>query len=269
MSKPFKRILFTGAAGNLGKRVRERLHEFADIVRLSDLNDFGPAGPNEEVVLCDLGDRDAVMRLCEGVDAILHFGGVSTEVEWAPIMRGNIQGLVNLYEAVHKLGIRRVVFASSNHTMGMYPTTQQVDATMPTRPDGYYGLSKVFGEQLSRWYWDRFGIETVCLRIGFCFPEPATYRQMCCWLSLDDLVHLLHRSLVTPRVGHTIAFGVSNNPGRWWDDRHSRHLAYQPKDSSAQFADKIPQTPDWSDMDDVTLNHQGGAFLNAGPKYVP
>jgi uronate dehydrogenase len=269
MNKPFKRILFTGAAGNLGKRVRERLHEFADIVRLSDLNDFGPAGPNEEVVLCDLGDRDAVLRLCEGVDAILHFGGVSTEVEWAPIMQGNIQGMVNLYEAVHKLGIRRVVFASSNHTMGMYPTTERVDATMPTRPDGYYGLSKVFGEQLSRWYWDRFGVETVCLRIGFCFPEPTTYRQMCCWLSLDDLVHLLHRSLVTPRVGHTIAFGVSNNPGRWWDDRHSRHLCYQPKDSSAQFADRIPQTPDWSDMDDVTLKHQGGAFLNAGPKYVP
>jgi uronate dehydrogenase len=152
--------------------------------------------------------------------------------------------------------------------MDMCPTTQLVDAAMPTRPDRYYGV-KVFGEQLSRWYWDRFGIETVCLRIGFCFPEPATCRQMCCWLSLNDLVHLLHRSLVTPRVGHTIAFGVSNNPGRWWDDRHSRHLAYQPKDSPAQFAHNFPTAPDWSDMDDPTLKHQGGAFLNVGPKYRP
>src|SRR5690606_33682235 len=80
MTKPFKRILFTGAAGNLGRRLREHLHQFADIVRLSDMADCGPAGPGEEVVQCDLADRDAVFRMCEGVDAILHFGGVSTEV---------------------------------------------------------------------------------------------------------------------------------------------------------------------------------------------
>jgi uronate dehydrogenase len=271
MSKPFKRILFTGAAGGLGRRLREHLHQFADIVRLADLADIGPAGPGEEVVQCDLADRDAVMKMCEGVDAIIHFGGVSTEVEFEPIMNGNILGMVNLYEAVHKLGIRRVVFASSNHTMGMYKTTDTVDAGMPTRPDGYYGLSKVFGEQISRYYWDRFGIETVCLRIGFCFPEPTTHRQLATWLSLDDLVQLLRRSLITPRVGHTITFGVSDNPGKWWDDRHARFLAYKPKDSSLQFSDQVyAQTGvDWNDMEDVTLKFQGGPFLNNGPKYRP
>ena len=101
------------------------------------------ARPAQEVVLCDLADREQVIRMCEGVDAILHFGGVSTKVEFAPIMQANILGLVSLYEAVHKLGIRRVVFASSNHTMGMYQTSERVDAGMPTRADGYYGLSKV------------------------------------------------------------------------------------------------------------------------------
>lgn len=267
MSKPFKRILFTGAGGNLGRRLRERLHEFADIVRLADVADIGPAGPGEEVVQCDLADRDQVMRMCEGVDAILHFGGVSTEVEFALIMQANILGMVNLYEAVHKLGIRRVVFASSNHTMGMYPTCERVDAAMLPRADGYYGLSKVWGENLSRYYWDRFGIETVCLRIGFCFPEPGTHRQMVTWLSLDDLVELLRRSLVTPRVGHTIAFGVSSNPGSWWDDRHSRHLAFVAKDSSAQFLDKLPTEVTYPAPDDLTTFLQGGPFLNIGPKY--
>ncbi|BDT58549.1 uronate dehydrogenase [Massilia varians] len=267
MSKPFKRILFTGAGGNLGRRLRERLHAFADIVRLADVADIGPAGPNEEVVQCDLADREQVMRMCEGVDAILHFGGVSTEVEFAPIMQANILGMVNLYEAVHKLGIRRVVFASSNHTMGMYPTSERVDAGMLPRADGYYGLSKVWGENLSRYYWDRFGIETVCLRIGFCFPEPATHRQMVTWLSLDDLVELLRRSLVTPRVGHTIAFGVSSNPGSWWDARHSRHLAFVAKDSSAQFQDKLPLEVAYPPADDLTTYLQGGPFLNIGPKY--
>jgi uronate dehydrogenase len=269
MTKPFRRILFTGAAGNLGRRLREHLHQFADVVRLADLTDAGPAGPGEEVVQCDLADRDSVMKMCEGVDAILHFGGVSTEEAFLPIMNANILGIANLYEAVHKLGIRRVVFASTNHTMGLYKTTDRVDATMPTRPDGYYGLSKVYGEQLSRYYWDRFGIETVCLRIGYCWPEPTNYRQMVTWLGLDDLVQLLRRSLLTPRVGHTIAFGISDNPGKWWDDTHSRHLAYKPVQSSSQFADRIKQDLNWEDMEDITLTFQGGVFLNNGPKYRP
>jgi uronate dehydrogenase len=269
MKKPFKRILFTGAAGNLGIRLRERLHEFADIVRLADMADLGPARPGEEVVRCDLANRDEVFRMCEGVDAILHFGGVSTEQEFEPIMQANILGLANLYEAVHKLGIQRVVFASSNHTMGMYKTTDLVDASMPARPDGYYGVSKVFGESLSRYYWDRFGIETVCLRIGYCWPEPSNYRQMVLWLGLDDLVQLLRRSLLTPRVGHTIAFGISDNPGRWWDNRHASHLAYRPTQSSGAFAHLFSEAADCADPDDITLTHQGGVFLTHGPKYKP
>jgi uronate dehydrogenase len=272
MSKPFKRILFTGAAGNLGGRLRARLHEFADVVRLSDIVDagaFGELAAHEEYVQCDLAERDAVLRMCEGVDAILHFGGVSTEQEFAPIMQANILGIVNLYEAVHKLGIRRVVFASSNHTMGMYKSTDLVDATMPTRPDGYYGISKVFGEQVSRYYWDRFGVETVCIRIGYCWPEATNYRQMCTWLSLDDLVQLLHRSLTTPRVGHTITFGISDNPGKWWDDRHASFLCYRPKDSSTRFAHNLPKTMTFPPADDITTFFQGGVFLNNGPKYKP
>jgi uronate dehydrogenase len=267
MTKPFKRILFTGAAGNLGRRLRDHLQQFADVVRLTDAVDFGPAREGEEVMLGDLGKREDVFKMCEGVDAILHFGGVSTEQPFEPIMNANILGTVNLYEAVHKLGIKRVVFASSNHVMGMYPTTTQVDASMPTRADGYYGLSKVWGEALSRFYWDRFGIETVCVRIGFCFPEPTTHRQMNTWLALDDMVELLRRSLTVPCVGHTIAFGVSDNPGRWWDDRHSRFLGYSPKHSSEQFPEPLQGAVDYSTSEDITLKFQGGPFLNNGPKY--
>ncbi len=267
MSKPFKRILLTGAAGGLGRQLREPIKAFADIVRLSDLADVGPAGEGEEVVLCDLADRDAVMALCEGVDAILHFGGVSTEQPFAPIMQANILGVANLYEAVHKQGVKRVIFASSNHTMGLYKTTDLVDASMPLRPDGYYGVSKVFGESLSRYYWDRFGIETVCIRIGSCFPEPANPRMMITYLSLDDLVELLRCSLVAPRVGHTITFGVSNNSAKWYDDRHSRHLGYVAKDSSAKFAHKFPDSGSYAPADDITITYQGGGFLLTGPQY--
>lgn len=267
MTKPFKRILMTGAAGGLGRQLRQRVQAFADTVRLADLADLGPAGEGEEIVQCDLADREAVLRMCEGVEAILHFGGVSTETAFEPIMNANILGMVNLYEAVHRHGVKRVIFASSNHTMGMYKTTDLVDAGMPLRPDGYYGVSKVFGESLSRYYWDRFGIETVCIRIGSCFPEPANLRMMTTYISLDDLVELLRCSLVAPRVGHTIAFGVSDNKGRWWDDRHAAFLGFKPKDSSARFAELFPDSGTYPAPDDMTATFQGGAFLLAGPRY--
>ncbi len=267
MSKPFKRILLTGAAGGLGRQLRDRIKPWADVVRISDLADCGPAREGEEVVQCDLADKAAVLALMDGVDAVLHFGGISVEAPFEAIMQANLLGVANLYEAVHKAGVKRVVFASSNHTMGYYKTTDLVDADMPPRPDGMYGISKVFGESMARFYYDRFGIETVCLRIGSCFPEPANKRMMVTWLSLDDLVEALRCSLFAPRVGHTIAFGVSDNPAKWWDDRKSRHLGFVAKDSSTQFNGMFPDSGEYAPADDVTITYQGGGFLLNTPQY--
>ncbi len=267
MTKPFKRILLTGAAGGLGRQLRERIKPWADVVVLSDLADAGPAGEGEEVIQCDLADKAAVLKLMEGVEAVLHFGGISVEAPFEDINQANIIGVANLYEAVHKCGVKRVVFASSNHTMGYYKTTDLVDAEMPLRPDGMYGISKVFGEAMSRFYYDRFGIETVCLRIGSCFPEPKDKRMMSTYLSLDDLVEALRCSLFARRVGHTIAFGVSDNDSVWWDDRHARHLGFVPKDSSAKFAHKFPDSAEYPAKDDVTTIYQGGGFLLTTPQY--
>lgn len=265
--KPFKRILLTGAAGGLGKILRERIGQWATVVRLSDLASMEPAREGEEVVQCDLADKAAVLALMEGVDAVLHFGGISTEAPFDAIMQANILGVANLYEAIHKAGVRRVVFASSNHTMGYYKTTDLVDASMPTRPDSFYGVSKCFGEQLSRYYYDRFGIETVCLRIGSSFPEPINKRMMSTYFSYDDLVESLRCALFAPRVGHTIAFGVSDNDSQWWDDSYARHLGFRARDSSAKFAHLFPDTSAYPDPDDVTTIFQGGGFLLNGPQY--
>lgn len=201
--KPFKRILMTGAAGGLGKVLRDRIKPWAEIVRLSDIADMGEARPGEELVQCDLSDKAAVMKLMEGVDAVLHFGGISTEAPFEAIMQANILGVANLYEAAYKQGVKRLMFASSNHAIGYYKTTDMLDANMPTRPDSMYGISKVFGEQMSRYYYDRFGMETVCIRIGSSFPQPANKRMMSTYLSYDDLTELLrcscsHRALVIP-----------------------------------------------------------------------
>lgn len=263
--KPFKRILMTGAAGGLGKVLRDRIKPWAEVVRLSDIADMGEARPGEELVQCDLSDKAAVMRLLEGVDAVLHFGGISTEAPFEAIMQANILGVANLYEAAHKQGVKRMMFASSNHAIGYYKTTDMLDANMPTRPDSMYGISKVFGEQMSRYYYDRFGIETVCIRIGSSFPEPANKRMMSTYLSYDDLTELLRCSLFAPRVGHTIVFGMSDNDSVWWDNRYAAHLGYRPKDSSAKFAHLFPDTSDFPAKDDVTTIYQGGKFLLDGP----
>ena len=264
---PFKRILQTGAAGGLGTVLRERIKPWAEVVRLSDVAEMAPAGPGEEVVQCDLADKEAVLALLDGVDAVLHFGGISTEKPFEPIMQANILGVANLYEALHKAGTRRVVFASSNHAIGYHPVTTVLDADSPTRPDSYYGLSKVFGEQIARYYYDRFGIETVCVRIGSSFPEPANKRMMSTYLSYDDLTELLRCSLFAPRVGHTIVYGVSDNDSTWWDNRLASHLGYKPKDSSAKFAHLFPDSSEFPARDDVTTMYQGGKFLLDGPQY--
>jgi uronate dehydrogenase len=265
--KPFRRILLTGAAGGLGKVLRERITAWADIVRLSDRADLGQAGPGEEIVYCDLADRDAMLALLEGVDAVLHFGGVSVEDRWDPILQANIVGVKNLYEAAHKAGVKRIVFASSNHAIGFHPTTTLLDADSPTRPDGYYGLSKVFGEQVSRYYYDRFGLETVCIRIGSAFPEPKTRRMMVTYMHYDDLVELLRCSLFAPRVGHTIAYGMSDNDALWWDNSKAAHLGFRPRHSSRQFAHLFPDSGDYPAADDLPSQYQGGPFVTIGPIY--
>jgi uronate dehydrogenase len=266
-TKPYKRILLTGAAGGLGRVLRERVRAWADVVRLSDVVDMGEAGPGEEIVRCDLSDKQAVLALMEGVDAVLHFGGVSTEAPFEKIMQANILGVANLYEAIHKNGVKRTVFASSNHTIGFYPITEKLDADMPTRPDSMYGISKCFGEQMSRYYFDRFGIETVCIRIGSSFPEPTNRRMLSTYFSYDDLTEMLRCALFAPKVGHTIAFGVSDNPGKWWDNRLAEHLGYQAKDNARDHAHKIPDADVAPSQEDPAAWYQGGQFCVGTPQY--
>jgi uronate dehydrogenase len=257
-------LLLTGAAGGLGKVLRERLKPYADTLRLSDITDLGAAQAGEEIIIGNLADADAVEQMVRGADAIVHMGGVSVERPFDEILPANIQGVYNLYEAARKHGIKRVIFASSNHVIGFYRQGQVIDADVPVRPDGYYGISKAFGENLSRFYFDRYGIETVCLRIGSSFPEAKDRRMLITWLSYDDLTQLIAQSLFTPHVGHTIVYGASANRDSWWDNSRAAHLGFQPKDSSEQFRAHVETQPALS-PDDPVARYQGGAFVKAGP----
>ena len=263
--KVHQRLLLTGAAGGLGKALRERLKANCSILRLSDRQDFGPAQVGEEVVLADLADADAVHAMMAGVNAVVHMGGISVEGPFGPILQANILGVYNLYEAARKSGTGRVVFASSNPVTGFYKQSETITADHPPRPDGMYGLSKAFGEDISRFYFDRYGIETACIRIGSSFPEPRDRRMLATWLSYDDLHRLITACLSTPMLGHSIIFGMSDNPVTWWDNSRARHVGYVPQDSSEGFRDALYARTSAPDPTDPAAVYQGGAFVRMGP----
>ena len=263
--KVHQKLLLTGAAGGLGQALRERLKANCAVLRLSDVKAFGAVGPSEEMVLADLADPAAVDAMVSGVDAIVHLGGISVEGPFAPILQANILGIYHLYEAARKHGVKRVVFASSNHVTGFYRQDETITADHPPRPDGLYGLSKAFGEDLSRFYFDRYGIETACVRIGSSFPEPKDRRMLATWLSYDDLHRLVTACLTTPVLGHSIVFGMSDNAVTWWDNSRARHIGYVSKDSSDIFRDAVYARTPSPDLNDPVAQFQGGGFVVAGP----
>lgn len=263
--KSHTKLLLTGAAGGLGQVLRARLKANCDVLRLSDRTEFGAAGDHEEIVLADLADAQAVSAMVQGVDAIVHLGGVSVEGPFGPILQANILGVYNLYEAARQHGVRRVVFASSNHVTGYYRQSETIDAKHPPRPDSLYGVSKAFGEDLARLYYDRHGIETACVRIGSSFAEPKDRRMLATWLSFDDLHRLITACLSTPVLGHSIIFGMSDNALTWWDNRCARHIGYVPQDSSDVFRDAVYARTAEPDLNDPVARFQGGGFVVAGP----
>ncbi|MDP9126252.1 MAG: NAD(P)-dependent oxidoreductase [Pseudomonadota bacterium] len=264
-SPAFHRLLLTGAAGGLGRELRRRLPAHCEILRVSDVAELGDAAPGEEVVVADLANADAVLALLDGVDAVIHMGGVSTEQPWEAILPANIVGAYNLYEAARKKSVRRVVFASSNHVTGFYRQDEVIPAGAPPKPDGLYGLSKAFGEDLAQLYFDRHGIETVSLRIGSSFAAPRDRRMLHTWMSFDDMERLVLAALAAKDVGHSIVCGVSANPHVWWDNASAAHIGYVPQDSSAPWAAEIERGTSPGDPTDPAFIYQGGAFVRQGP----
>ncbi len=261
----FGRLLLTGAAGHLGRELRPRLKAYCRALRLSDRRDVAPAGVGEEVMIAALEDAGAMQSLLQGVDAVVHMGGVSTEQPWQPILGANIVGAYNLYEAARKNGVKRIVFASSNHVTGFYRQEQVVSPLDPVRPDGLYGLSKAFGENLAQLYWDRHGVQTVSLRIGSAYAEPKDRRMLATWMSLDDTERLVVAALTAPAVGHTVIYGMSDNATVWWDNTPARHIGYRARDSSDVHRAAVEARQPVLDAQDPAVIYQGGAFVRTGP----
>ncbi|MFI0899922.1 NAD-dependent epimerase/dehydratase family protein [Streptomyces sp. NPDC020983] len=259
-------ILLTGAAGGLGTLMRGLLPSYGYELRLLDML---PVEGEPGAITADLADTGALREAVRGVDAIVHLAGISLESTFDKILKANIEGTYNLYEAARAEGVRRVVFASSNHAVGYTPRPRDGDPLIPIgtprRPDTFYGLSKCFGEDLAQLYADRHGIETVSIRIGSCFPRPTTVRALSVWMSPADCARLLHAALTADVTGHTVVYGSSANTRLWWDLAPARALGYDPQDDSEVFAAGIVAEQGELDPDDPAHANLGGAFCTEPP----
>jgi len=259
-----ERVLITGAAGTIGRALREGLRGAYPILRYSDIAALGAAGPGEELVPAELGDIDQVETAMTGVDAVVHLGGMSVENTWEIVHEANIVGCYHVFEAARRQGVKRVVFASSNHAIGFHRRSARIDDTAMLRPDGNYGLSKMFGEGLGRLYADKHGIECVALRIGSWQPKPLNLRMLSTWLSPRDGIHLVRRALDAPEVHFEIVYGASANDRGWWDNPGAKRIGFAPQDNSEVFAGELEAQMAPEDEPETERAFHGGPFCGMG-----
>jgi uronate dehydrogenase len=260
-----KKIALSGAAGQLGRVLRKALLERGvDLRSAAGSKPLEPLVAGEDVMHGDLRDPAIVDKLLNGVDVLIHMAGTSVERPLPEIIENNLRGLVEVYEGARRHGVRRIIFASSNHSIGMYPVEDKLALDCEFRPDGFYGLSKMWGEGIARLYWDKHGIESVCVRIGSCIEKPTEFRHLSTWLGFDDLLHLIDQSINVPDIGYQVVWGVSANTRSYWDNggdnAGAKRLGYQPRQNAEDYATEIlaRQNP----LDAVAQRYQGGSFAS-------
>ncbi|MFO1168360.1 MAG: NAD(P)-dependent oxidoreductase [Rhodoblastus sp.] len=257
------RILLTGASGGVGSRLRPLLRaRYRDLV-LSDLAPPADLHPDETFIPADLADPAAVARAVEGVHGIVHLGGFAVEGPWETILSANIVGCYNLFEQARHAGVRRIVFASSNHVMGFYPRTQTVGVDNHVLPDSRYGVSKAFGEALGAMYAHKHGIGVTCIRIGNVDDVPVDERRLAIWMRPDDLFQLVRIGLERDNLVYEIVYGMSDNSRAWWDNARARQLGYAPRGRSEDHVMSALDAQKRIPADPVADVFQGGAFCSA------
>lgn len=239
MADQSPKLVLTGVQGLIGGILREALADRYDIWGL-DLHASAP-----KTLTADVADIEAVRRAFDRIgefERLVHLAGDRrVDAPWSSLLPNNILGTYNVYSAAHARGVERIVFASSNHVVGMVEKEgggpERVSVTDPVRPDSLYAVSKLFGEALARYYYERHDLQSICLRIGSVLEDDDPTREarfMRTWLSHRDLVSLVDRSL-RAEVEFGIYYGVSDNRDRFWSlESARRELGYQPSDDAAR-----------------------------------
>ncbi|MBM3264000.1 MAG: NAD(P)-dependent oxidoreductase [candidate division Zixibacteria bacterium] len=236
-----KTILITGAAGFIGKFLREGFRDRYDL-RLTDIRPL----EGEDIRIANLSDMDTMREITAGVDAVVHLAAHPGDRDFhTMLLPDNIAGTYNVFEACRQNGVPRIVYASTNHVIDGYTKDRYVTSDMAIRPDSLYAVSKQFGESLGCLYSDRYGMAIVCVRIGSALPEDhsalrTSRRCLSTWLSVPDLVQLFGLCIDTEGLKFEIFHGISGNTRRYWDIYHAqRVLGYSPQDNAERFAAEV------------------------------
>ena len=255
-----KTILITGAAGDVGSHLRRELAGKYNLL-LSDIKPIKSLAAGEKSVRGDVARLSDMLRIAKGVDAIVHLGGFSVEGPWEMILRANIIGCYNLFEAARRNGVKRVLFASSNHATGFYRRDEKIDHRVYPKPDSRYGVSKAFGEQIGSLYADKYGMEVFCMRIGNVTVAPPDKRRLSNWISPRDFARLVAVGIDNPDIRFEVVYGVSDNKRSWYDNSNAHRLGYQPQDDAERYAAEVlaKEKPG----DPRAERYQGGNFVFA------
>ena len=259
-----KKVLVTGASGHLGGML------FNSLAMIGYTNLIGTdlkrknIRKNQKFILADLKNFGKTVKITKDIHAIVHFGAIPIEDEQQNILHNNIIGTYNLFEAARINNVKRIIFASSNHAIGFHRRTTRLNETSTQRPDSHYGLSKVFGENLSRLYADKFNIKSMCIRIGSCLKVPVDRRHISTWISYEDLTQLVNIGIKNKSIHHEIVYGASKNKKSWWNNSKAHKLGYRPKDSVDRFNFKLLTKNEHNDK--MALIFQGGVFTSANFK---
>jgi uronate dehydrogenase len=255
-------ILITGAAGDVGARLRNLFKGVYPQIRVSDIRKPADLGAGEEFVAADLADYGQVEKITSGIDGIVHLGGYSVEGPWETIHKSNIVGCYNLFEAAYRAGVKRVVFASSNHAVGFYPREQKIGVNVTVRPDSRYGVSKAFGEALGALYADKHGLRVTCIRIGNVNDKPLDKRRLSIWIKPEDLAQLIRIGLEHPDIRFEIFYGASDNEAAWWDNSNAHRFGYRPQGRSEDFRAEAMAEQAKLPPDPISDRYQGGPFCS-------
>jgi len=258
-----RRIVFTGASGGIGTMIRPLLAEAYPGLVLSDRVKPANLLPGETFVAADLTKPDEVAAAVKGADSVIHLGGHSVEGSWDEILQANIIGCYNVFEAARQAGVKRVIFASSNHAVGFYRRKRKIGTDLTVRPDSRYGVSKAFGEALGALYADKHGMAVTCLRIGNVGPRPLDVRRLAIWISPQDITQLIRIGLDHADIRFEIFYGASDNASGWWDNSRAHQLGYRPMDKGEDHRAHAEAEQARIGPDPVGDLFQGGTFTSA------
>lgn len=232
-------VLITGAAGAIGTAVRHGLRSGWSHLRLTDVRPIKDPANNEQTAVSDVADRAALDAMMQGVSAVVYLTGAGADYSLEDLFRVNVRGVFDVFESARLGGVKRIVYASSNHAFGCYPITEQVSPDMPPRPDSLYGAFKVYGEDILRNYFDRHGIRSVSMRIGTYRTLPIDQRSLATWLSPGDVARLVDASLRHEDPGCLVVNGYSANTRLKVAKTHWDFLGYHPQDNAEDHIEML------------------------------